>query len=299
MKLSVVISAFNEEKVVEECLKSVKSIADEIIFIDNSSEDNTVKIAKKYTSKIFKKTNNKMLNVNKNYGISKATGDFILVLDADERVTHELAEEIKNVLKNNESQGYKIPRKNIIFNKWIKHTGWYPDYQTRLFKSGKGKFEEKHNHEQLTVDGKVSHLNSNIKHQHYDSISQFLNKMFSTYTDDQVHNLVEKGYYFKHSHIISFPFNEFVSRFFAREGYKDGFHGLALSLLQAFDHLVVILKLWEKNKFEELDEQNTMQMIKSQIKTSKKELKYWTVEKDLKTATPLKRAILKAKRKIV
>src|SRR3990167_9304957 len=99
-KLSVAISAFNEERKIEDCLKSA-SFADEVIFVDNSSTDQTLKIAKKYTLKVFTRENNLMLNVNKNFGFSKASEEWILSLDADERITDELKKEIKSIIKNN------------------------------------------------------------------------------------------------------------------------------------------------------------------------------------------------------
>ncbi|MCL4417363.1 MAG: glycosyltransferase family 2 protein, partial [Actinobacteria bacterium] len=149
-KLSAVISAFNEEKKIEDCLKSVVHLAEEIIVVDNASTDNTSKIAKKYATKVYSQKNDpRLIDLQKNFGFEKATGDWILCLDADERITPELNEEIRGLLKNGESdtEGYYIPRKNIIFNKWIKHTGWYPDYQLRLFRREKGKFTKEHFHE--------------------------------------------------------------------------------------------------------------------------------------------------------
>ncbi|MDP2672832.1 MAG: glycosyltransferase family 2 protein, partial [Nanoarchaeota archaeon] len=114
-KLSVVISAYNEELKINKCLESVKKIADEIIFVDNSSTDKTLEIAKKYTSKIFVRENHKVLNINKNFGISKAEGDWVLYLDADEEVTRELKDELKSISSHDsEIDGYRIPRKNIL-----------------------------------------------------------------------------------------------------------------------------------------------------------------------------------------
>ena len=145
MKLSVVISAYNEERMIEDCLKSAR-FADEIILVDNQSTDKTTEIAKRYTNKIFFRTNNPlMLNLNKNFGFTKATGDWILSLDADERVSKELKEEINNIIHqssaiSHQQSGYLIPRKNIIFGKWIQHGLWYPDDQLRLLRKGKGKF---------------------------------------------------------------------------------------------------------------------------------------------------------------
>ena len=140
-KLSIVISAYNEQKKIRTCLDSVKW-ADEIIFIDNSSTDKTVKIAREYTKKIYiQKNEPTKIDLQKNLGIQKATGDWIFVLDADETITPELAKELQELMKRDEvvSNGFWVPRKNILFGKWMQHTGWYPDYQLRLFKKRKRK----------------------------------------------------------------------------------------------------------------------------------------------------------------
>src|SRR3989344_3085447 len=238
-KLSVVISAFNEEKKIEDCLKSA-SFADEIILIDNTSTDNTQEVSKKYTSKIFTRENNSMLNINKNFGFSKAKNEWILSLDADERITPELAKEIQSSIINHKSSvvGYWIPRKNIIFGKWIEHTGWYPDYQLRFFKEGKGRFEEKHVHEMIKLEGESGKLKSPIIHYNYENVPQFLQKTL-LYAENEADQIVEKGYKFIWQDSIRFPIKEFISRFFAREGYRNGLHGLVLSLLMAFYHLII------------------------------------------------------------
>ena len=203
--LSVVISVFNGEKYIEDCLKSV-SFASEIIVVNNSSTDKTVEVARKYTKNIFTKPNNTMLNINKNFGFSKATGRWILCLDADEEITSDLREEINGVIKNSSSDidGYWIPRKNIIFGKWIKHTGWYPDHQMRLFKNGKGKFEEKHVHEMIKVNGKTAYLKNFMLHHSSESISQFMQKM-NVYTSNEAEQLIKNGYKFNWRDSIRFP----------------------------------------------------------------------------------------------
>src|SRR3990167_11176741 len=180
--LSVVVSVFNGEDVLDDCLKSA-SFADEIIVINNSSLDRTEKIACKYTDKIFTRPNNSMLNINKNFGFSKASGDWILSLDADERITPELQKEILSTINHELStaSGYWIPRKNIIFGKWIEHTGWYPDHQLRLFKKGKGKFPEVHVHEMIKVEGSKEYLLGHIIHRNFETVSQFLRKHIEIY----------------------------------------------------------------------------------------------------------------------
>ncbi|OGD92746.1 hypothetical protein A2697_01115 [Candidatus Curtissbacteria bacterium RIFCSPHIGHO2_01_FULL_41_44] len=254
MKLSVVISAYNEEKMIEDCLSSVKDLADEIIFVDNSSTDKTPQIAKKYTDKIFTRVNDPvMLNRNKNYGFSKAAGDWILSLDADERLTPELSAEIRKKIDVNQYSGYEISRKNIIFGKWIKHSIWWPDYNLRLFKKGKGKFPEKHVHEKIKVDGEVGKLENSMIHYNYQTVSQFINKLNKTYTESETENFLKSGKSINWYDAIRWPTSDFVKTFFAECGYKDGLHGLVLSLFQAFYALVFFAKVWErKENFKDL-----------------------------------------------
>lgn len=298
-KVSVVISAFNEEKKIRACLTSVKW-AKEIVFIDNSSTDNTVQIAKEYTSKIFTRPNNPMLNVNKNLGFIKATGDWILNLDADERVTPELASEIASRIKNQESgiNGYWIPRRNIIFGKWIHHAGWYPDYQLRLFKKGKGKFPAVQVHEMVAVDGETKYLKNPLEHLNYENISQFLLKLTNIYTPNEAQVLINKGYEFNWIDSIRMPAREFINRFFAQKGYKDGLHGLVLSLLMAFYHLVIFIKVWENKGFQEVNH-NLLPQIIEESQAVGKELKFWSWASIIdETKNPIQKLFLKIRRKL-
>ena len=282
IQITVVISAYNEEKKIKDCLESVRW-ADEIIVIDNQSTDMTKEIAKKYTEYVYSQKNNMMLNINKNYGFTKATGSWILCLDADERVTPELAEEIKNVINGKlEMDGYWIPRKNIIFNKWIEHTGWYPDFQLRLFKNGKGKFPEQHVHEMINVSGELGHLKEPIVHYNFENIAQFFNKHLTIYAPNEAAELIRKGYVFNYLDAIRFPSKEFLSRFFAREGYKDGFHGLMLSLFMALYHLIIFSFLWEQNKFIDEDNKDILKSTTEEFKQTKKEFMYWVFHEKTK-----------------
>lgn len=279
MNISVVISAFNEEDLIQDCLKSVKW-ANEIIFINNQSTDRTVEIATKFTDKIYSRPNNpSMLNLNKNFGFTKAKSDWILSLDADERVSKNLKREIVNRLKQDKKTvGYLIPRKNIIFGKWIQHGLWYPDYQLRLFKRGKGKFPGKHNHELLKVKGETQKLTNHIIHYNYNSVNQYLNKIAYYYSDNEVTNFLKKGKKLYWSDAIRMPASDFLTNFFAREGFKDGLHGLVLALLQSFYSLVVFAKVWEKQGFWEYDSEDFLDQIKKEISLKRKELIYWLMK---------------------
>ena len=291
MTVSVVVSAFNSEKKIGACLKS-SSFADEIIVVNNSSTDKTLEIAKKYTSNIFNRKNNMMLNVNKNFGFTKAKSDWILCLDSDEIVMPELAKEIKKVIQKSKIDGYWIPRKNIIFGKWIEHTGWYPDYQLRLIRNGKGKFPEKHVHEMIEVKGETRKLKGHLLHYNYDDVLQFLRKL-EIYVESESKNLIADGYKLRAEDAVGFPFREFLSRFFAREGYRDGLHGLVLSLLMAFYHLCVFVRIWEKQKFKEIPV-DTISLIKDQEKVVKKDFKYWIKNERMKLVkNPINKILIK------
>lgn len=296
ISISAVISVFNGEKILDDCLKSL-SFADEIIVVDNSSADKTLEIAKKYTSTIFTRPNNPMLNVNKNFGFSKAKGEWILYLDADERVTAELRKEIELSIRESLADGFYIPRKNLIFDKWIEHTGWYPDHQLRLFRKNRGKFEEKHVHEMVKVLGNVEYLKNDLVHYNYISVSQFLQKL-QIYAPNEAKNLIEGDYKFKWQDSIGFPVKEFLSRYFARGGYKDGFHGLMLSIFMAFYHFIVFANIWEKRAFEKL-EKNLMEEAAIEVKRSYKDFIFWYGNEKLKTiANPFKKIAYRILRKI-
>lgn len=316
--LSVVVSVRNDEQKIERALRSVLW-AREIIVVNNSSTDKTGEIVKKYATKIFNRPNNLMLNINKNFGFSKATSDWILSLDSDEEIPELLSEEIREILSqkhligqknkhtkngknytpiNNGISGYWIPRKNIIFGKWIRHGLWWPDKQLRLFQRGKGKFPCKHVHEYLDVEGKTAHLSEPFIHYNYDSISQYLYKMDTFYTESEVEKLISADYQFSWYDAVRFPISDFIKIYFAQEGYKDGLHGLVLSLLQAFYSFIVFAKLWQRSGFQERD--IPLDTVVKELQNSKREISYWVLSSRIKQAPRLlHRLFLKIKRRYV
>lgn len=299
MKISVVISVYNEEKKIKACLESAKW-ADEIVVVDNSSTDNTAEIAKKFTKHVYHQRNDPTnIDLQKNFAIQKATGDWVLILDADEEITPELADEIKNLEASKNVNAYWIPRKNICFGKWIEHTGWYPDHQLRLIRRGKGKFQKKHYHEPIQVEGDTARLKEHLLHYNYETISQFLHKGLEIYAPNEADELIRKGYVFDYHDAIRLPLSEFLSRYFAREGYKDGFHGFMLSILMAFYHFVVFANLWEKNKFVDTGKEDIVNGMEKELRKSKKELIFWVSKKSIEEEKNLlKKVSLKIRKKI-
>jgi (heptosyl)LPS beta-1,4-glucosyltransferase len=299
VKISVVVNTRNEEKKIKRCLESV-DWADELVVVDMHSQDKTVTIAENFGAKIFTHRFLKYVEPARNFALLKATGDWLLVLDPDEEVPSSLAKKLQKLARNPEGNDFfRLPRKNIIFGKWVKHSRWWPDYLIRFFKKGNVTWSREIHGIPITR-GKGADLEAKeenaIIHHHYDSISQFL-KRLNRYTDVQAKELVEEGHQFAWSELLMKPSGEFLSRFFASKGYKDGLHGLALALLQALSELIVYLKVWEKQGFK--DQELPLNDFISQLKKLNKETTYWLSDILLKEVKdPIKRLSLKLKRKI-
>lgn len=283
MNISVVISTYNRADSLSRTLSSVKKFAKEIIVVDNSSTDTTCDIAKKFGAKVYTRPNNLMLNVNKNFGFTKATGDWILCLDDDEEVPAELAQEIKAVVSEGGHNGYWIPRKNIIFGRWIRHGIWWPDRQLRLFKKGTGKYPQLHVHEYIEVTGSTGVLTTPYVHYNYDSLSQYLDKMQHIYTENEVQKYIASGYRISWRDAVRFPASDFIKLYFAESGYKDGLHGLVLALLQAFYSFIIFVKLWERDSFREIDIHP--QQITHELGRTGNEMAYWLTTMKMREST--------------
>ncbi len=293
-KLSVAIAARNEENNIADCLASVKW-ADEVVLFDENSSDGTVAIAKKFTDKVFITEHQEMFHRTKQKAVDACSGEWILQLDADEVVTADLEQEIRKVISGNgQSFGYQIPRKNYIFGKWIEHSGWYPDYQIKLFKKGKGKYPCKSVHEQIEIVGNPGVLKSDLVHNHYSSVFQYVDRL-NRYTTDDARYLKEKGERVVWSDAIKFPTDEFFKRFFFWEGYLDGLHGLVLSLLQASNRLIVFAKLWEMQGFTAYDSGDFMDQITIEAKKTAHDFRYWLM---VKSTNPLKKLYYKLRNKL-
>lgn len=273
-KISVVINTFNEEKNIARALGSLKW-ADEVVVCDMYSSDQTAEISKKMGAKVVLHKPKKYVELVRNFNISQASNDWILILDPDEEISESLAKKLQDLVDIEEASFVEIPRKNIIFGKWMQNSMWWPDYNIRLFKKGSIIWGEEI-HRPPKTEGNGLRLAPEegfaIIHHHYESISQFISRM-DRYTDAQSEELVKNGYKFNWVDIIHKPTGEFLSRYFANRGFEDGLRGLALSLLQAFSYLVMYLKVWEIDKFKEADV--SFRKVVSEGKSAGKEINYW------------------------
>ena len=298
--VSIVISAYNEEKNIKDCLESVKW-AHEIVVLNNSSTDRTEEIARRYTKHVIQQKNDpQRIDLQKNTGFQRASGDWILSLDADERIPENLAKEIHILLRQEiiTQNAFEIPRKNIIFGKWIRHSLWWPDYQLRLFRKGKGKFIASKVHQPISVEGEIGTLKEPMIHYNYTSVSQYVMKMDSIYSENEAAEIVASGKKLRPLDAIAMPVHDFLKTFFLQKGYKDGLHGLVLSLLQAFYALLVFAKVWEKQGFHEENNENFLREVWAEMKKAGKEFHYWYLTETMNEATDtVKKIYLKILRK--
>lgn len=250
-KLSVTIITYNEEENIRDCLESVKW-ADEIVVLDSFSTDKTVEICREYTDKIYQ---NKWCGFveQKNFALDKASHNWILSIDADERISDKLTAEIKKLLLTDGPgfNGYYIPRKAFYIDRWILHCGWYPDYKIRLFRKDKGRWEGKEGtaiHESVKTDGMTGYLKGELLHYSFKDISSHI-KTINNYTSISATENFKKG---KSEGILSMllrpPFN-FFKMYILKRGFLDGIPGFIVSVLSSFHVFIKYAKMWElKNK---------------------------------------------------
>jgi glycosyltransferase involved in cell wall biosynthesis len=248
--LTTVVNTLNSEATLEMCLKSVKDLG-EIVVVDMHSDDKTVQIAQRFTSKIFTHERTGFVEPARNFAISKAETEWVLVLDSDEEIPDSLKKKIREITqKPGEITHAYFPRKNMIFGTWMQHTGWWPDEKMRLFKKGTVTWKNEI-HSEPECLGESYHLAEEEKlaivHHHYQTVSDWVLRM-DRYTTVQAKEIAESKYEYDWRDLIRKPLSEFLTRFFIWEGWKDGANGFALSLMQALSWVIVYMKVKEIRK---------------------------------------------------
>lgn len=244
--LSIVLATFNEEKTLPACLKSVASFADEIIIVDGTSKDNTVEIAKAYNAKVIVTQNQPNFHINKQKAIGAATKDWILQLDADERVTPSLKEEIIHVINEETSKnGYWIPRKNWFLGRFLMKGGVYPDYTLRLYRRGKGKLPQKDVHEQAVVQGEIGYLKEPLIHIADPEFKRYVHR-FNRYTSFIATQYKEKKLpvnpFTMLQYIVVLPLYWFVLAYGRHKGFMDGWQGFVFAFFSSLRFPIAYIK---------------------------------------------------------
>jgi (heptosyl)LPS beta-1,4-glucosyltransferase len=243
-RITVITLTLNEAHNIGPCLESVRW-ADEILVIDSGSTDDTVPRARAYTPHIFSITW-QGYGAARNYALEKATGEWILWLDADERVTPELAGEIRQILQEDppEIDGFSIARRAYFLGRWIRHSGWYPGRVTRLFRRGKGSFSESRVHEQLRLDGTVVQTKHDLLHLTDPDLAHYMQK-FNKYTTLAAQDMAAAGRTAGLTDMTLRPAFQFFKMYVLRLGLLDGKEGFILAVLSSAYVFTKYAKLWE------------------------------------------------------
>lgn len=240
-KISAIIITKNEEANIKDCLKSI-DWADEIILVDAESTDNTISIAMSFSPKIFIRKWDGYAS-QKAFALSKASNEWVLSIDADERVSPPLKDEILS-LNENDADGYYIRRQNYFLKRHIKSCGWDNDFQLRLFKKSKTKLTDRLVHEGFVVNGITKRLTNRLIHFTFTSIEKTVSKI-NHYSSLKAEELFSKNKSSNGFTIIAHGIAAFFRFFIVLGGYREGVHGLIIALFNSFTTFLVYMKLWE------------------------------------------------------
>jgi glycosyltransferase involved in cell wall biosynthesis len=243
-KLSAYVLTFNEEGKIREALESLKWV-DEIVVLDSHSTDGTERICREYTDKFYQCDFSGFGRL-RNRALELVTHDWVLSLDADERVTDELREEIREKLANGpDCDAYFVPRKNLFLGRWILHCGWYPDYrQPQFFNKHRLRYRDELVHEGFESTGTIGYLHGHALQYPFRDLGEYLRKM-SRYSTLMAKQMAAGGRRFHAHQLITHPIFTFFKMYGLRQGFRDGMPGLILSLLYAYYTFVKYAKLWE------------------------------------------------------
>ncbi len=242
-KISVAIITKNEELNIRECLESVKW-ADEIVVVDNGSTDQTRQICQEFQARVYQEEW-KGFPRQKNSAIEKTRNEWVLSLDADERVSPDLRQEIERVLGGESStDGYFIARKNFFLGRWIKHCGWFPDYNLRLFRKSRGHFLERAVHERVEIQGKVGYLKNPLEHKTYRTLTDFFARM-DRYSTLAAREMFREGRRYRFRDTFFRPPFTFLQMYLLQAGFLEGYLGFLLSALYSFYTFAKYSKLKE------------------------------------------------------
>jgi glycosyltransferase involved in cell wall biosynthesis len=242
-KLTVTVITRNEAANIAAALESVRW-ADEIVVVDSESTDLTVDIARRFTDKVVVRPWPGYV-AQKNFAAEQASHDWILSLDADERVSEALAGEIRTLLAGTpRAMGYRIPRVTFHCGRWIRSTDWYPDFQLRLYHRRHAQWTGQLVHESVTTEGAVERLRGEIQHFAYRDIAHHLQTM-DRYTTLAARQMFEAGRRASWIDILVTPRLTFFRNYILRGGFRDGMAGLVISAMNAYYVGLKFAKLWE------------------------------------------------------
>lgn len=243
--LSAIVITRNEAHNLDDCLRSMQGLVDEIVVVDSQSTDDTVAIAQRYGAKVSQPADWPGFGPQKNRALDLATCDWVFSIDADERLTPELSAEIRAALQGSDADmAYEIPRLSWYCGKFIHHAGWQPDYVLRLFKRGSAKFSDDLVHERVVTDRTLVKLHNHLLHYSYLNFSQVLSKV-EAYSTASAKQAFARGKRSSVGAAVGHGAWAFFRTYVLRAGFLDGGHGLALSISNAETSYYKYLKIWQ------------------------------------------------------
>ena len=243
MTLSVCVICFNEEHNIKRCLESV-SLADEIVVVDSMSRDKTVEIAKQYTDTVYQRPWTGYVD-QKNFALSKAHGDWILSVDADEEITPALRAEILAEIKAGAKDGCRISRRSFYQGRWINHSGFYPDRQLRLFKRDRGRWTGGQVHERVEIKRSIGDLKNDLLHYPYRGIISGQIQTIDNFSALMAEDMYKQGKRYRLSLLLLRPLFKFMEVYLLKLGFLDGLAGFIISTSSAYAMFVRYVKLRE------------------------------------------------------
>lgn len=249
--ISIIIITKNEELMLADAIISA-AWADEVLVIDTGSTDKTISIAKELGAKVIEIVGDNFADW-RNAGLKEANGDWILYLDADERITTDLEKEIKEIIsKDSQYSMFAIPRNNIILGRSFRHGGFWPDYVKRLYKRSKLKRWEGELHEEPVFEGEMSHLQNPMDHIKHENFSQMVEKT-NNWSEVEAKLMYEAGHPpMTVARFISAMGREFFHRMIRHLGFMDGPEGIMFAMYQVYSRFVSYAKLWELQERERM-----------------------------------------------
>ena len=241
-RLSAIVITKNEARNIEACLDSV-SFCDERIVVDGGSEDGTAALAEAKGARVMTTAEWGGFGPQKNLALSLATGDWVLSLDADERVSDKLAAEIKRAMADGAADGYDMPRLSTFCGKPMRHSGWYPDYVLRLFRRERGRFSDDLVHERVICDGPVRRLAEPLIHHPVLRLEDSLSRM-DRYSTARAEMIVRSGRRVTFFTGILRGWWTFIQTYFIRLGFLDGREGFLLAVANAEGTYYRYMKAW-------------------------------------------------------
>lgn len=246
MKITATVITLNEEHNIAKALESL-SWADEIVVVDSESTDRTIEIARRFTDRVFVRSW-PGYSAQKNFAADEAANDWIFSLDADERVSAELADQIKKLeLGVAAPAAFEMPRLTSYLGRWIRHSGWHPDYKVRLYDRKRGSWQGDYVHEALEMDGRVERIKGNILHYTVRDASEHHLRM-DRYTTLAAMQMVSRGKHVSVASLLLSPVVVFLRSYIFKLGFLDGTPGLAIARFAAHYEFLKNLKVWEQQR---------------------------------------------------